>query len=148
MSSVGVTDADIAAAEAEVMKQTETANKKRQEEISSLLDEAQKKGKELALKEFEDEQRKRKLEEENQRLSEELKKTREEMSKKMEQTTREMEAKIQELASQSRGITRNESPFATPKPNAPNLSPEMLKEIDRRSADEFARAHGFRFTSG
>lgn len=141
-----ITEQDIKKVEADLLAKKQATEEAEKARIRSLLEEAEKKGQAEAMKRFEDEQAKKRLEEELAAVKQRAASIEEETRRQVEEQAKKFTEEIEKLKSERKGIVKNESPFAKSQTDStPQLTPDQLREIDRRSAEEFARAHGFSF---
>ena len=135
----------VAKMEAELRAAEEARIAEERTRAAKLIEDATKKGKEEAMREFEAEQEKKRLAEENAKLQARLKSLEEATAKNAEEMAKKLEAELQALKAERKGIARNDSPFNQTTPT-PQLGPEEIKAIDERSRKAFEDAYGIRFS--
>lgn len=135
MTETTVSEEEIKRVDAELEAKKASEDAARKAEVEKLVDDAVAKGKEQALKEFQDAQQRKELEERAHKLESDMEKMRLDSEKKLAELSKQFEAKVQDIESQRKGISRNESPFqkGTQQPNTPQLTKEKQDEIERAS---------------
>lgn len=153
MAEVTTTQDEIRKVEDELLAKRKAQEDAERAKAQKLVEEAEKRGKEAALKEYDEEQRRKKLEEELAAVKARAATLEEETRKAMEEASKRWTAEIESLKSERKGISRNDSPFATPSTPDPasdvltrlKTDPAYADAVNRESMNAFARAHGFQF---
>lgn len=142
-----VNEEEIKKAEAEI-KKVEEAKKaeedkkakeaiSKQDEVRKLVDEAETKGKEVALKEYETNQRFESLEQEKNALKEMVEQVKKDAQNEQAAIKTELAKRFEELSAKKRGLSKNDSPFD--KKDSEDVSDivnaDNIEEIDARSME-------------
>lgn len=134
--------------EDELLAKKKAAEDKARAEAAKLAEDAEKRGKENAMKEFEAAQEKKRLQEELEAVKSRAAALEEQTKKAMEESAKRFQEEIEKLKSERKGISRNDSPF-NPTPEAAKdavadlmRDPAKKAEVDRASRQAFAKAYG------
>jgi chromosome segregation ATPase len=153
MAEVSSSQEDIRKVEEELLAKRKAQEESERARAQKLVEDAEKRGKEAALRELEEEQRRKKLEDELAQVKARAAALEEETKRAMEEASKRWSEELEKLKSERKGISRNDSPFSappTPDATADTLArlksdPAYAEAVNRESMNAFARAHGFQF---
>ena len=131
-----VTKAELDAAEASVLAADKLKDDQARSEAKKLVEDAVSRGKEEAMKEFEQKQVLKNLQDENKKMAELVKKLDEDKKRELQLIRDETMKKFQEIEGRSKAPSKNDSPFngsdSTNETDAEKIDIDQINELSRK----------------